>query len=155
MKHRLFSSLLIIALVALVGGCATAPEKSSLELQAFQKKNFDTSKKVAFASVMSVFQDMGYTVKQASVETGFIQAASPTKSFVLFGAHMTNTEATAFVEDITPTRTSIRLNFVQDKEDSSGYGMKSKTDKPILDQKVYEGCFKNIQEAIFIREASK
>ena len=64
---------------------------------------------------------------------------------------MSSTEASAFVEDLASNRTTVRLNFVQVKEDSSGYGMKSKNDKPILDPKIYESAFQKIQEAIFIR----
>ena len=59
-------------------GCQTGgPEKSSLELQAFQKREFNTSKQTAFASAVSVFQDLGYTIRAADVQTGLIQAQSP------------------------------------------------------------------------------
>lgn len=87
MTNKIVRSLSAIALLALIG-CAT-PQQTSLELQAFQKKQFETSKKIAFASVMSVFQDIGYTIKQANAETGFIQASSPTKNVVFFGLLMT------------------------------------------------------------------
>ena len=153
MKNNISSSIGLVALLAVIG-CST-PQKTGLELQAFQKKQFETTKKIAFASVMSVFQDMGYTIKQANTDTGFIQASSPTKNMVLFGSHMSNTDATAFVEEINEKNSAIRLNFVQNKESSSGYGMKSKSDKPVLDPKVYEGAFNKIQEAVFIRNSSK
>lgn len=153
MTNKIVRSLSAIALLALIG-CAT-PQQTGLELQAFQKKQFETSKKIAFASVMSVFQDIGYTIKQANAETGFIQASSPTKNVVFFGSHMSNTDATAFVEEINDKNSAIRLNFVQNNESSSGYGMKSKSDKPVIDPKVYEGAFIKIQEAIFIRNSSK
>ena len=68
---------------------------------------------------------------------------------------MSNTDATAFVEEINDKNSAIRLNFVQNNESSSGYGMKSKSDKPVIDPKVYEGAFIKIQEAIFIRNSSK
>ena len=64
---------------------------------------------------------------------------------------MTNVEATAFVEEMSPNKTSLRFNFVEVKESSSGYGMKSKRDNPIVDPKIYENAFAKIQEAIFIR----
>ena len=139
-----------------LSGCVTggAP-KSSLELQAFQKKDFAAARKVVFGSVMSVFQDLGYTVKQASMETGFIQASSPTKNILIFGSHMSSTDATAFIEEITPGKTSVRLNFVLNQESSSGYGMKAKADKPVVDPKVYQGAFEKIQEAVFIRKGAK
>jgi len=137
-------------------GCQTGgPQKSSLELQAFQKREFNTSKQTAFASTVSVFQDLGYTIRAADIQTGLIQAQSPTKNFVFFGSHMSNTEATAFVEEVSTNRTTIRLNFVQASESSSGYGMKSKSDKPIVNPVVYDNAFGKIQEAVFIRTKSQ
>lgn len=148
---RSYPALLLI----LMAGCATAPQMTSLELQAIQKRQFDAKKQVVFASAMSVFQDLGYTIKSAEIQTGLIQAQSPTKNFVFFGSHMSNVEATSFIEELNPNKSSIRLNFVQVEESSSGYGMKSKSDEPILDPKVYENAFAKIQEAIFIRTNSQ
>ena len=135
-----------------VTSCATGPTKTPLELQAIQKKTFEASKSVAFASVMSVFQDLGYIIKSADKDTGLIQASSPTKNVVLFGSHMSNTEASAFVEQLNSTKTSIRLNFVAVSESSSGYGMKSKSDRPVETPETYQNAFNKIQEAIFIRK---
>ncbi|HEU5071510.1 MAG TPA: hypothetical protein VFV96_13995 [Verrucomicrobiae bacterium] len=145
--------LLFCLAVGTLSGCVSggAPQKNSLELQAFQRKEFSTSKKVAFAATVSVFQDLGYIIKAADFQTGLITASSPTKNVAFFGMHMSNTEATAFVEEFGADRTFIRLNFVEQREDSSGYGMKSKSDKPIIDPKIYEACFQKIQEAVFIR----
>lgn len=141
----------ILAITALISSCATAPTKTGLELQAFQKKNFTAQKSVVFSSTMSVFQDLGYIIRNADKDTGLIQAASPTKNLAFFGSHMSNTEASGFVEQLTPKKTSLRLNFVDVKESSSAYGMKSKRDKPVEDPEVYRNAFQKIQEAIFIR----
>jgi len=153
MKKQLLKTLVLCVFASAFSGCVTGggPEKTSLQLQAFQRKEFSTTKKIAFASTISVFQDLGYIIKAADMETGLITAASPTKNTAFFGMHMKNTDCSAFVEDVTTNRTFVRLNFVEAREDSSGYGMKSKSDKPIMDPKVYESCFQKIQEAIFIR----
>ena len=58
----------IIAITALITSCATAPTKTALELQAFQKKNFAAQKSVVFSSTMSVFQDLGYIIRNADKE---------------------------------------------------------------------------------------
>lgn len=147
------SFVFLWALTVFVAGCGTSgPQKTSLEIQAFQRKEFGTTKKIAFASTVSVFQDLGYIIRTADLETGLVSAQSPTRNSMIFGGRrMSSTEASAFVEDLASNRTTVRLNFVQVKEDSSGYGMKSKNDKPILDPKIYESAFQKIQEAIFIR----
>ena len=153
MKRRL---ILLLAVIVSLVGCAPMPQqtKSSLELQAIQSKEFETSKKVAFAAVMSVFQDLGYTVSSASLDTGFISAQSPTKQdFQLFiGQRMTDVKATAFVEEISQGRTRVRLNFVTDVQTSGGYGMKGEHETPIEDPKTYQDAFAKIEHGIFIRQ---
>ncbi|MAH26340.1 MAG: hypothetical protein CMI19_05225, partial [Opitutae bacterium] len=112
MKHTLILSTLIL----LFSSCQSSKQLSSLELQAFQRKEFATSKDIAFGSVMSVLQDLGYIVSSADKDTGLISAASPTKNVVFFGSHMQNTSVNAFVESFGPKRTAIRLNFVENQE---------------------------------------
>jgi len=157
--------LFVIGIITsfLIGiGCSSTPSekpKSSLAIQAFQKKEFETPKKIAFSSVVSVLQDLGYIIKSANFDTGLITGNSPTKSestgFISETSHMSNTGVTAFVEDFGTNRSSIRLNYVAVKESSSESGMKSRTDSPILDPLVYQTSFSKIREAIFIREGFK
>ena len=145
-----------IALTTLLGGCvaATGPQKTSIQLQAFQSKEFETNKKIAFASTMSIFQDLGYAIGTADIDTGFITAKSPTRQdFVPFvGQRMQDVKATAFVEEMGQKRTKIRLNFVNSVQTSSGYGMKGERDSPIEDPEVYQETFAKIAKAIFVRE---
>ena len=141
----------------LVSGCvATAPQKTSLELQAIQAREFETSKKVAFAATLSVFQDLGYVISSADLDTGFISAKSPTQTKGGFFKNvMKDTKATAFIEQMKPATTRVRLNFVNSKETSGAYGDKTLQDRPIEDPQVYENAFTRIREAIFIRTATE
>lgn len=144
-----------------VSGCATTAAKpTSLEIQAFQTKEFETSKTIAFGSTLSVFQDLGYIVSSADRDTGFITAASPagtkTNFWEALGGVTSSgqTKATAFIEEIRPGFTTIRLNFVDSKNSSSIYGQTTANDKPILDPKAYESAFAKIGDAIFIRSGT-
>ena len=142
-------------LIFLSGCMATSgPTKTSIQLQAFQSKEFAINKKIAFASTMSVFQDLGYTIGTADLDTGFITAKSPTKQdFVIFiGQRMQDIKATAFVEPLGKMRTKIRLNFVNSTRTSSGYGMKGEHDQPIEDPTIYQSTFTKITKAIFVRK---
>lgn len=154
MKKILAFPLVVSLLLA--GGCAVTPQspKSALELQAIQAKEFETNKKTAFASTLSVFQDLGYVVGNANLDTGLINAKSPTQqSFVPFvGQVMKDVKATAFVEELVPGRTKIRLNFVNSTQSSSGYGMRGERDQPIEDPQMYQDVFVKVQQAIFIRK---
>ncbi len=163
MKKTLTSTLLVSLFLA---GCSSPePQKTSLEIQAIQAQNFDVSKKIAFNSVMSVFQDLGYIVQSANLDTGFITAESPVQSDTSGGAIMLTllsgtrsegkTFVTASVEEITDKKSRVRLNFVNRKTHSGTYGQNSTHDSPILDPAVYQKAFDKIGEAIFIRTSSK
>lgn len=130
-----------------------------LELQAIQSKEFETSKEVLFASVMSVFQDLGYTIDSADMPTGFITAQSPNVNKTNFGEALFgvsssgNTKGTAFIEPMPNGRARVRLNFVNSKNLSSSYGQNTKQDRPILDPKPYAVAWDKIDEALFVRGA--
>jgi hypothetical protein len=157
----LTSIFTVISLVSLVfvGGCASdyKPAKTGLQLQAFQKQEFEATKKIAFASTMSVFQDLGYAVGSADFETGFITAKSPTQSVAgLFTTTvMKDAKATAFIEELRTNSATVRLNFVMCKEESGAYGAKRTEEKPVEDPAVYREVFTKIQQAIFVRSAAK
>lgn len=156
-----------VASLALLTGCATqvTTQKTSLEIQAIQAKNFDIDKKIAFNSVMSVFQDLGYIIGSASLETGFITAESPNQQdrsgqavmAALFGGIRTEQKSavTAAVEELKPGMTRVRLNFVTKQRRSGAYGQSASDDMPVDDPKIYQNAFDKIGEAIFIRSASK
>lgn len=148
-------------------GCAMndpSQAKTSLEIQAYQSKQFEVDKKTAFNSAMSVFQDLGYIVNSANLDTGFITAESPTKgakggeALLSFLAGMSvegRTAVTAFVEEISPKSSKIRLNFVDRRKTSGDYGKQTNRDDPIQDPKIYQSAFDKISDAVFIRSAQK
>lgn len=148
--------LAILLLSFIITGCETIPKstKTALELQSIQSKEFETNKKIAFAATLSVFQDVGYTVTSASLETGLITAKSPTKQdFVLFvGQRMKDVKATAFVEEIVNNRTKVRVSLVNSSETSNGYGMKGGHEIPEESPEVYQDIFAKVQQAIFVRK---
>lgn len=135
------------------------PRMTPMELQALQQKEFETSKEILFASVMSVFQDLGYTVDSADLITGFITASSATKNKTNFGEALFgvsasgNTKATAFIEKMPNGLARVRLNFLNSKVSSSLYGQSAKNDKPVLDAATYQAAWEKIDEALFVRNA--
>ena len=148
---------IIVLIFLFLAGCAgmdQGPTKTAVELQSIQAKDFETSKKIAFAATLSVFQDLGYIVESASFETGLITAKSPTKQgFVPFvGQVMKFVKATAFIEEITTGRTKVRVNLVNSQNSSSGYGMKGERESPIESPETYQDLFSKVQQAIFIRK---
>ena len=149
-KKVIFIFLVVIALL----GCRAAqtPElkKTSLELLAIQSREFETNKKIAFASVLSVFQDLGYIVNSADLGTGFITAKSPIQN----DGYMKWTQATAFVEELKKGTVRIRLNFLETTEYVSKKGKRDAWDTAIEDPVIYQNAFTRIQEGIFIRKGT-
>ena len=174
------TNLLIIltAIVLTLTGCAgqqpQKPPMTPLEIQSLQTREYEAPQKTVFASVVSVFQDLGYTIKGADLNTGFINAESAAQNAtsnteivggvlggVLGGIYgnrgvpgatqsVEQTAATAFIEEIGD-RTRVRLNFVTTRQSSSAYGQNSRRDTPILDVQIYTNAFERIENAIFIR----
>jgi uncharacterized lipoprotein len=152
--------LVIIGLFLALTGCATtsAPTLTPLEIQSLQTREYEQGKVIVFPSVLSVFQDLGYTIKSADKDTGFITAESAAKSdaasrFWLRISKVSQTSATAFIEEIGKF-TKVRLNFVTSKKKSYIYGQSDRQDTPILNAEVYKNAFERIESAIFVRSAN-
>lgn len=145
--------------LTLLSGCvAPRPQLTPLEIQSIQAREFETAKATAFASVLSVFQDLGYIVESADKDTGFITAKSPTSgdvSFLTGRTYQSATKATAFVEELRPGHTKVRLNFVVANQASSRQGQISQRDEPVLDSQTYVNAFDKIEDAIFVRSSSQ
>lgn len=149
---------MIVFGLLLLTGCMATTKKATmtpLQIQSLQSREYDAKKEVVFPSVISVFQDIGYTISNADIQTGLISAESSSKSdfaskFWLGITKVSQTKATAFIEQIG-NKTKARLNFVEIKKSSSGWGQTDREDTPLLDAKLYENAFEKISNAIFVR----
>ena len=129
------------------------PEMTSLQIQSIQSREFETSKKIAFGSVMTVFQDLGYIVNSAEYNTGFITAESPNSNDFFTGNQ--KMKATAFIEELDNGNTKIRLNFVKHIEYSQQNGGIITRDVAVQTPETYQEAFTKIQEQIFIKTPFK
>lgn len=159
MKKFAIGFALGIAMISSPAVAAKKPKMTPMELQAIQSKEFETTKEVAFGAVMTVVQDLGYTVQSADVNSGFITAASPTENKTGFfdawaGVSASgNTMMTAFIQPMPSGTTRVRLNFVNSKNQSAAWGQQSRQDKPIVDPQVYQTAWDKIDEALFVMGA--
>jgi len=165
-KHITTATAAIMLIAAT--GCAStkAPELTPLEIQSLQTREYEHPKNVVFPSVISVFQDLGYTIKSVETEAGTVTAQSTTKNTTSAGAvfaaaffggraNQTNakTLATASVEEIGDI-TKVRLNFVVENKSSSGWGQNTEQSEAILDAQIYQNAFERIESAIFVRSSN-
>jgi hypothetical protein len=159
------SFLLVVILGLLAGGCASAPpaSKSGVELQAFQAKEFETTKRAAFSATMSVFQDLGFIIDDGDFDTGLISATGPIRRDQMDAGDVfaqlfagvdtrvvTQRRATAFVEKMPSGLVRIRLNFVDNMTLLRG----APHSETIQDPAFYQATFEKIDKAIFVRSAT-
>lgn len=151
-------SLISLSFVFFLFSCATtapAPALTPAEIQSMQTRQYDESKDIVFASVVSVFQDLGYQIAAADLATGIITSQSAAANDAAYAfwtgvAKNTQTKATAFIETIGTT-TSVRLNFVTSTNESFGYGQQRKSELPVTDSQIYQNAFEKVENAIFMR----
>ena len=154
-----FFKLAVLSWVVVLSACATqGPMMTPLEIQSMQTREYDHGKEVVFPSVMSVFQDLGYTVASADKDTGLITADSATSSnaaskFWLGITDVSQTKATAFIEEIGSI-TKVRLNFVNTSKKSYAYGQSDQQDTPVLEAQIYQNAFERVENAIFVRSSN-
>ena len=130
-----------------------------LEIQSIQTRDYEFAKEIVFRSVVSVFQDLGYSITNADLNSGLISAESASKDttdvLTAFGGFtkVSQTKATAFVEKIGST-TKVRLNLVETQILSGAYGQSNRNDKAMLETALYQSAFEKIENAIFIRSSN-
>jgi hypothetical protein len=160
--NRLIGSLFISCFViSFIVGCASAPkqpEMTPLEIQSMQTRQYEDEKNIVFRSVISVFQDLGYTIKQADTGAGFIQADGSADSneslkFWIGSTKTTQTKVSAFVERIGQ-KTQVRISFVETVESSTMYGADDREETQILIADIYQNAFERIDNAIFVRKST-
>jgi len=154
---KAIAQFFLIFSVAVLAACSTnpSPEMTPMEIRSLQTREFETNKQIAFPSVITVFQDLGYSISQADIDTGFISAESASDSdeaskFWLGVSSVTQAKATAYVEEIG-SFTKVRINFVTTTNKSYGWGQTDREDTPILNAESYQYAFERIENAIFVR----
>lgn len=152
--------ILFLSLFLTLSACQMEPEinLTPLEIQSMQSRAYDQPKDVVFPSVMSVLQDLGYSIKTADINTGLITAESTAKSNLamkvwLGVAEVTQTTADAFIEEVQG-KTKVRLNFINVVKQSSSWGQNDREDKQVLDPVPYQNAFEKVENAIFVRSGS-
>lgn len=158
-KNLMIALAFSAAMVASPAVAKKPPALTPMELQSLQSREYQTSKDQVFSSVVSVFQDLGYQIGAAEINTGFISAGSANKNKTGFFEALAGmrssggSRVTAFVETMPSGLTRVRLNFMNTKNSSSAYGSSSSKDTPVLDPKTYQVAFEHIEEALFERGA--
>lgn len=149
---------LSIAVISNPAMAAKKPVLTPLEIQSIQSHEFEASKDMTFAAVMTVIQDLGYIVQSADLHTGFITARSLVEEKTslldaLGGIDVSgSTSLTAFMIRLPNGSTRVRMNFVSSKSETVKDKVEHK-DVLILDPAPYNNAWDKIDEALFVLES--
>lgn len=161
MKTKIIAAALGLSL-AVAPSVAEAKKKeqlSGLALQQIQSKDFEADKNTTFSAVMTVLQDAGYRVAAADKDTGLITGVGTSSKkltwlpFVGFGTAKKTPAISAYIEEMTPNMTRVRLNFVMAKIKANAYGTDLGDEEAILDPAIYTDAFEKISQGVFIRQS--
>jgi hypothetical protein len=162
--NRATTIILFLALSVGIAPQAAIAKKntkmSALQIQELQTKDVEADRNVSFSAIMTVLQDSGYRIGAADKETGLITGVASTNTkttwmpFVGFGKSKKTPVVSAFIEELSPSVTKIRLSFVMTKVSAGGMGG-SQDEEPILDPNIYKDAFEKIEQAIFVRQSMK
>ncbi|MDR2603122.1 MAG: hypothetical protein LBC11_00985 [Puniceicoccales bacterium] len=147
-------------------GCVLVNETrvpTSVEIQSMQTREFDISYKIAFASVVDVFQDLGFVIQSSDFTTGLIIAKgnvinkNPGVLAAVGGACSKAVwdVGTAHLEELGDEKVSIRISFVTNTKVMFEYGASNESCKAIQDGTFYAKFFEKIDKSIFVRQNLK
>jgi len=167
--------ILLTLILGFLTGCGPTPppkpKLNSLQIQAMQTQQFNTSKRNTFNAVMTILQNEGYVIQAANYDTGFITAQSATKNvnsgfgdifvdaLIIGGGGAAHPEHISYNKSVsafvTPIKTAkhksaakVRLSFVAHKT-ISGNGTRTE-DQQIIDSSVYKKAFVDIRQQLFV-----
>lgn len=162
MKSKWYAAAVLGIAVATSSAPAAAkkkPQMTALQVQQLQSKDYEASSGQAFAAVMTVLQDAGYRIQAADKDTGLITGVGTSSKkltwmpFVGFGTSKKTPVVSAFIEELAPGVSRVRLNFVLAKIKANAYGGDLGDEQAILDAAIYQDAFEKIDQAVFIRQA--
>ena len=154
MKSKQLLPFLFLFLV----GCAAQPKitQSQMQIRAYQSHEYETTKRIAFDSTMSVLQDAGFIIESADFDTGFVTGKGTTQSrtAVWFGTMNEHVRMTAFVEQRTSTVARVRVNLVESSQRKSVWNETQDVinEAGVRDPETYQQLFEKIDQAVFIKK---
>jgi hypothetical protein len=143
------------------------PEKTPVELQAIQTREFESDKSRLLSVFITVFQDSGYTLEQADLPVGLITARTPIEERALtvqetasdrlvklFPDTMasgltlkTSRTINVLVSEITAKRSKARVSMVAHKRIGDGVS----SDVIETNPDVYQAIFAKVQQGLFLK----
>jgi hypothetical protein len=162
MGRVIIAAVAAAALTASAAGPLEAkkkPELTGLALQQLQSHDYESDKNIVFGAVMTVLQDAGYRIQAGDKDTGLITGIGQSSKkltwmpFVGFGTSKKSPVVSAYIEQMGPNFTRVRLNFVMAKLKANQYGSNLGDEEAIVEAEPYRDAFEKIDQAVFLRQS--
>ena len=162
MKSRVLiisAALVSVSFAATPAVAKKQPQIAGLQLQQLQSHDFEAGKNTVFSAVMTVLQDAGYRIQAGDRDTGLITGIGSSNShmtfvpFVGIGKTKLTPAVSAYIEEMGPALTRVRLNFVMSKNKANRFGADLGDEKPVEDAGVYQDAFEKIGQGVFLRQS--
>ena len=138
----------LLVLLLLNGCAATVAQLSPRERSVIQSTTFKAPYKQVLKAVMGVFQDRGYIIAQADIETGLILTEFKQSSSaweVMIGE--IRTKMNAIISEIDATTTKVRLQGIIENQSFGGWQTVDLTKTQA--EKTYNEYFTLIKNKLF------
>lgn len=130
------------------------PRLTSVEIKEMQTREFDKSYKVVYASVIDVFQELGFVIQTSDFNTGLIVAKSNVvqrENYFMGSMTMGWNVGTAHIEDFDG-KVAVRVSFVHCQRESGEQGRESEYSQAIESPEYYSRFFNQLDHSVFLRQ---
>ena len=142
--------------LCLAGCLETKVQKrlTPIEIKEMQTREFDSTYKVVYASVIDVFQELGFVIQTSDADTGLIVAKSNViqrENYFMGSMTMSWDVGTAHVEDFNG-KIAVRVSFVRCQKESGEQGRESEFSQAIESPEYYSRFFNQLDHSVFLRQ---
>lgn len=163
-KHKVI--ILLLFIIFLLSGCATAPKLSPMQKRAITTRIIEGGYDNIFRSILTVLQDQGYIIKNTDMNTGLITSTIDRETAfgsqfaqALFFGYVADKgseiDVSVMVNKVNESKSEVRINMQEAKygQSSKWSGSSKQNVKQILDTEIYNSLFNEIQIEVKRREA--
>ena len=107
-KNIIICSILIYPIFS--NSLNAEPKLTPLEVSTMQTREYEITRRLAFDTVMGMYQDMGYIIEEADWETGLITASQRSRGGSAFFKINESHQASTFIRSMGEKKVKIRIN---------------------------------------------
>jgi len=108
---KITKNISCLALCTLIFVDTLKAEMTPLEISTMQTRDYEITRRLAFDSVLGMFQDMGYIINNADWDTGLVNATYSAREGSAFFKVNEVIQSSAFIRSMGEKKVKIRINM--------------------------------------------